>query len=118
VVKSFHDRSVQALGAADPDATTGLLVGVGDPRPWVRTRWSEWRPEARLARCGAHFVGPNEQLVRGDFLSRMRRLGIEVWAWTVNEPMRMAQLMHHGVDALITDRPDLALALTRGKEAR
>jgi glycerophosphoryl diester phosphodiesterase len=117
VVKSFHDRSVHALRRADPEAFLGLLVGVGDPVPWIRTRWSEWRPEARLRRCGADFVGPNEQLVRGSFLRRMARLGVEVWVWTVNDPARMAQLIDAGVDALITDRPDLALPLARGMGA-
>jgi glycerophosphoryl diester phosphodiesterase len=32
----------------------------------------------------------------------------EVYAWTVNDPALMFQVMSRGVDGLITDRPDLA----------
>jgi glycerophosphoryl diester phosphodiesterase len=31
--------------------------------------------------------------------------------WTVNDERRMRQLVKMGVDAIITDRPDLGLAL-------
>jgi glycerophosphoryl diester phosphodiesterase len=31
--------------------------------------------------------------------------------WTVNAPARMRRLIGHGVDGLITDRPDLARAV-------
>lgn len=33
--------------------------------------------------------------------------GLEVWAWTVNEPERAEQLARLGVDALCTDDPEL-----------
>jgi glycerophosphoryl diester phosphodiesterase len=41
----------------------------------------------------------------------MKRLGYPVWVWTVNEPKRMERMLTLGVDAIITDRPDLALGL-------
>jgi glycerophosphoryl diester phosphodiesterase len=34
-----------------------------------------------------------------------------VWVWTVDDPARMEWLMDQGVECLITNRPDLALAL-------
>lgn len=34
-------------------------------------------------------------------------LGIQVLAWTVNEPRQMARLIEMGVDGIVTDRPDL-----------
>ena len=43
----------------------------------------------------------------------MKRLGYPVWVWTVNEPKRMAHMLKLGVDAIITDRPDLAIGLQK-----
>jgi glycerophosphoryl diester phosphodiesterase len=34
-------------------------------------------------------------------------LGLQVLAWTVNEPAHIARLMDLGVDGIVTDRPDL-----------
>ncbi|HWA80119.1 MAG TPA: glycerophosphodiester phosphodiesterase family protein [Acetobacteraceae bacterium] len=39
------------------------------------------------------------------------RLSIDVLPWTINEPVAMSRLAGWGVGGLITDRPDLALAL-------
>lgn len=36
--------------------------------------------------------------------------GLHVSAWTVNDPALMRQLVHYGIDSLITDFPDLASA--------
>jgi glycerophosphoryl diester phosphodiesterase len=45
-------------------------------------------------------------------LSRLvRRWGRMLHSWTINEPREMERLFALGVDAVITDRPDLAVAL-------
>ncbi|MGA9867242.1 MAG: glycerophosphodiester phosphodiesterase family protein [Acetobacteraceae bacterium] len=44
-----------------------------------------------------------------------RALGLRVLAWTVNEAADIRRMMSWGVDGVITDRPDIALAMvTRG----
>ena len=40
-----------------------------------------------------------------------------LYAWTVNDPARMARLIDLGVDGIITDRPDLLTALLRERQA-
>jgi glycerophosphoryl diester phosphodiesterase len=40
-------------------------------------------------------------------------VGLDVWVYTVNEPEEMRRVMDLGVDALVTDRPDLLARLLR-----
>lgn len=49
------------------------------------------------------------------FIAHAHRAGLLVKAWTVNDPADMQRLLDWGVDALITDRPDLAVPIVRAK---
>lgn len=44
------------------------------------------------------------------FIDRFHAAGVEVHIWTVNDPVRMAELLGRGVDGLVTDRADLAVS--------
>ena len=112
VFKSFHDRTVRALKALDTDATVGLLVGWSMHWRDARQIATELFPEVRVLRCGADFVSPNQRLLKLGFVRRLHKIGVPVWVWTVNDPRRIAKLMGR-VDALITDRPDIALGISR-----
>jgi glycerophosphoryl diester phosphodiesterase len=46
---------------------------------------------------------------------RAHTLGLFVLPWTVNQPGDMRQLIAWGVDGLISDRPELALAIAGGQ---
>jgi glycerophosphoryl diester phosphodiesterase len=48
------------------------------------------------------------RLVTRRFIRDAARHGLPVHVWTVNDPATMERLLDWGVDALITDRPDLA----------
>lgn len=108
VLKSFHDSVVLELKRLAPRETVGLLLGRSGSRftPW--TRLTEIFPEWRLRRARADFVSPHDRLARlPGFLPRMRRLGLPVWAWTVNDlelVRRLVPLLRAG-DAIITDHP-------------
>ncbi len=44
-------------------------------------------------------------------IRRLHAAGVEVHVWTVNDPDRMRALLDLGVDGIVTDRADLALAV-------
>jgi len=48
----------------------------------------------------------------------LKRSGVEVHVWTVNDPVDMRLLLDLGVDGLITDRADLALEVVKATSRR
>lgn len=50
-------------------------------------------------------------LVSPALVRRYRRMGVEVHVWTVNEEEEMRELIAMGVDGLVTDRADRAVAV-------
>lgn len=49
------------------------------------------------------------RLVTGGFVRAARREGLSVHVWTVNDPLDIRRFFGMGVEAVITDRPDIAL---------
>lgn len=49
-------------------------------------------------------------VLTGQLLRRAKEHGVEVHVWTVNDPDRMRLLTDRGVDGIVTDRADLAVA--------
>lgn len=50
------------------------------------------------------------RVLNARLLDAAHREGVEVHVWTVNDPQRMVTLADRGVDGVVTDRADLALA--------
>lgn len=48
-------------------------------------------------------------------IRRLHSAGVEVHVWTVNDPQRMNELLDLGVDGIVTDRADLALAVVAAR---
>ena len=48
-------------------------------------------------------------------IRRLHDAGVEVHVWTVNDPLRIAELLDLGVDGIVTDRADLALEVVRSR---
>jgi glycerophosphoryl diester phosphodiesterase len=118
VITSFDDQVVTRVKELDPAVRTGLVLGEGRPKEGIVARLSEFFPAGRLRRCAADVVIPNRTLLRLGFLRRAARCGRSVWVWTVNDEGLMRRLLRRPeVGALITDRPQEAMALrARTKE--
>jgi glycerophosphoryl diester phosphodiesterase len=91
---SLHLSGVRALKAMRPDWTVGLLtaVAVGDV----------------LRLDGIDFHAVNAGLATIPFMRRAHARGIDVYIWTVNNPLSVSALTAKGADGIITDVPAAA----------
>ena len=105
LVTSFDLATVDRVRALDPSLPTGLLAhDLEEPQKAI----------ALAAAHGHRAINPWDPFVDDAFMALARDAGLEVNVWTVNEPGRMRELIELGVDAIITDAPDvLANVLAR-----
>jgi len=110
VITSFHDASIRRIKLYSQTARCGLLLGVSNPPNRLSTRLSEFFPAQRLKATGADFVAPSVQLLKFAFARRLTAKGFPIWVWTVDNPRRIQRLLAtRGVEAVITNAPDLGL---------
>lgn len=122
LITSFSDErrrtaleSAWAVGG-DPATSAGTATTVRVLAA-VATRSSRL---VGLALEGVHALQVPERhrgvrIVTPRLVEAVHRHGVEVHVWTVNEPADMHRLLDLGVDGLVTDRTDLALATLRAR---
>lgn len=93
-------RTLQALA---PDLPRGLVAERAIPEPVVQAQ-----------RHDCQMLVLHWKLCTARRIEKAQEVGLQVSAWTVNEPDRMRELADRGVHSLITDYPALALS-TLGK---
>ena len=96
-VHSFDHRIVRRLKQQCPALTCGVLSTSYQVNPFVQ-----------LDDVGATELWQNETLVDSDLINGAHDRGYKILAWTVDKPERMQQLIELGVDAICTNRPDVA----------
>ena len=99
IISSFNPVALWRVQRMNHNISTGLLYAPDQPR-YLRDRW--FQP---LAQPNA--LHPRWDLVDEQTITAAHRQGLEVNPWTCNEPDVMQRLIEWGVDAIITDRPDL-----------
>ena len=110
-VKSFFDPIVYRVKKIDPQITTGLLLG--KDHPGFIWRMKEVFPVRRLRQAKCDFVAPFWVFSSHGFVWRMHRRGYPVYVWTVNTPGLVRKLLKRRVDGVITDKPDMGLAVRK-----
>jgi len=106
---SFGWRVLRAARRLEPTVPTGASreeVRLALYRSWLR--WPLGREAYREFQVPER-SGPT-RIVSRRFIAHAHHAGLKVKVWTVNDPMDMRRLLDWGVDALISDRPDLAVA--------
>jgi glycerophosphoryl diester phosphodiesterase len=103
VVSSFDLGALGSLRAANARI----------PAAWLTSRQPVDRIAAAAAARGVAWVHPDRESVMVDPEAAVRiahEHGLRIDVWTVNEPNDVRALAAAGVDAIITDTPDVALA--------
>jgi glycerophosphoryl diester phosphodiesterase len=93
VAMSLKYDAVQKMKALRPDWRVGLLTATAI---------------GNLATVDADFLAVNVGIATPLLVRDAHAVGKEVYAWTVNDPISMSQMIGRGVDGIITDEPALA----------
>lgn len=100
LVSCFHLATIDRVRELAPRLPTGWLLGlVEDAAPLIE----------RAAAGGHAAVHPHHAFVTADLVERAHDAGMAVNSWTCDEPDRIRWLADVGVDAVITNVPDVAL---------
>jgi glycerophosphoryl diester phosphodiesterase len=99
LVSSFHLATIDRVRAVEPAMATAFLVLEPDER--------SLRAAAERGHAAVH---PWYGLVTPATIELARSLGLAVNVWTVDEPAAIVALAELGVDGVVTNVPDVAVA--------
>lgn len=96
LVKSLNFRAVEQIRNLAPDIGLGYVsaVAAGD-----------------LSRLPIHFLSVNQANATSELISRAQREGMGMFVWTVNNREDMIDVVLKGVNGIITDHPELVIAI-------
>jgi len=111
---SFSWRVLRVARAYEPGVATG--ASREETRLALYRSWVGWplKDEAYREFQVPEKSGPT-RIVSRRFIRHAHRAGLPVKVWTVNDAEDMRRLIDWGVDALITDRPDLAAGVVQDR---
>jgi len=96
LLSSFSEVALDAAREAAPDL----------PRAWLSEYWrDDWRE--RVVPLGCIALDLKHTLLTQARIDEIHNAGLRIATWTVNDPVRAADLIGWGVDTLITDAVDL-----------
>ena len=100
VISSFNPMALRKAKGAGPEIECALLLAPDLPG-WTRSGMTR-----RYSRADS--LHPETPMVDEAYMIRARKEGLPVRVWTVNDESEMHRLASLGVDAIITDAPDIA----------
>jgi glycerophosphoryl diester phosphodiesterase len=109
-VGSFYQGSIDAIRVADPQIVTSASQSEARwtlHRSWVR--WP-WITDYRYFAFQVPEHAGRMRVVSRAFVRQVHRQGHVLQVWVVNERDHIRRLLDWGVDGIISDRPDIAVA--------
>lgn len=104
LVSSFNLATIDRVRDLDADIPTGYLASA---------RWDQRKSLQRAIDGGHCAFHPFDLVVNEDLVKAAHDHGLAVNVWTVDDPDRIRWLAEVGVDAIITNVPDVAIAALR-----
>ncbi len=112
IVGGFSLPVLEAVRARAPEIpTSASRPEVQSALRWATVRLPPRRPVYRLFQMPTRVEG--RLLLTPAFVRVVTRAGLPAHAWIVDDPGEMRALLARGVTGLISDRPDLAVAIVR-----
>lgn len=103
IVSSFNPLALKRFREIMPEVPIGYLYMAGE------------KPFAEVMETLDHEAQhPQHTMIDQDYMDWAKQNGYRVNTWTVNDPLRAVELRDMGVDAIITDTPDVMLEALRG----
>jgi len=99
IISSFNPFALQRMFALEPRLPRGLLYAPDLPL-YLRRAWL--RPLAR-----ATAMHPHCSMIDARFVAWAKGKGLKINTWTTDDPAEMKRLCDLGVDAIITNKPDI-----------
>lgn len=102
IYSSFNHYSLLAMKQFAPEAKTGLLYQLGLVDPWVYANYVK-----------AYAIHPHYFIIASlpETVARCHENGVKVNVWTVDNSEAVKLMLKCGVDGIITNKPDTAVAV-------
>ena len=104
VVQSFNPQTIERVKRLAPHLPSSLLIG---ELPTTPSRFRARRLVSQVLEIGANTLSIWHATLTPSLIEEMRKRGIAVWAWTVDEEIAMRDLAMMGVQGLVTNYPDV-----------
>jgi glycerophosphoryl diester phosphodiesterase len=104
IIQSFNPQSVRHTKLLNPGIPTALLVG---KLPTTPSRVRARRLVKQVLQAGANALSIWHATLTPPLFEEMRKRGIAVWAWTVDQEIIMRDLALMGIQGIITNYPNL-----------
>lgn len=96
LISSFDHHALREMRRAQPRLRTGMLYCGQPVDPFSMARW-----------CSATAIHPEHDFLTPELIRAAHAGGFAVWAWTVDDVETAAKLCDWGVDAIISNHPDV-----------
>lgn len=99
VIISFHSSAIQTVRTLEPRLPTGYIIGSNENIQPIQLC-------QQLSLLGSSLLNVDHRLVSEDFIYEIRRRGITLWCWTVDDIDRMRELQELGIQGITSNCPE------------